>query len=154
MTSTFVKYESSVSVLAGTTKNYCVCSSCWQRSIALRMPVRLSASTPASLNGCGGRWWDVSRSALNLMEDIVAYFLKARNRHCWVMARTHAAEERVTYAVTSCNNRRSVASSVLCGSAPSSLLCNCAAVNQHTTIEEVAFSVGPHRGYLTRISRS
>jgi hypothetical protein len=31
------------------------------------------------------------------------------------MARTHATEERVTYAVTSGNNRRGVASGVLCG---------------------------------------
>jgi hypothetical protein len=33
------------------------------------MPVRLSATTQVSLNGCGGPWWDVSRRALNLMED-------------------------------------------------------------------------------------
>jgi hypothetical protein len=29
-----------------------------------------------------------------------------------------------------------------------------AAVNQHATIEKVVFSVGPSRGYITRISRS
>jgi hypothetical protein len=29
-----------------------------------------------------------------------------------------------------------------------------AVVIQHTTIEEVVFSVGPPRGYITRISRS
>jgi hypothetical protein len=34
------------------------------------------------------------------------------------MARTHAAEEHITFAVTSRNNRRGVASGVLCGSAP------------------------------------
>jgi hypothetical protein len=34
------------------------------------------------------------------------------------MARTHAAGERIMYAVTSRNNRRGVASGVLCGSAP------------------------------------
>jgi hypothetical protein len=38
------------------------------------------------------------------------------------MARTHAAEERVMYVVTSRNNRRCVANGVLCGSAPRSLL--------------------------------
>jgi hypothetical protein len=29
-----------------------------------------SATAPASLNGCGGQWWDVSRCALNLMQGI------------------------------------------------------------------------------------
>jgi hypothetical protein len=33
------------------------------------------------------------------------------------MALTHAAEERVTFAVTSLNNRRGVASGVFCGAA-------------------------------------
>jgi hypothetical protein len=28
-------------------------------TIALWMPVRLSATAPASLHGCGGPWWDV-----------------------------------------------------------------------------------------------
>jgi hypothetical protein len=32
------------------------------------------------------------------------------------MALKHAAEERITYAVTSSNNRKVVASGVLCGS--------------------------------------
>jgi hypothetical protein len=63
------------------------------------------------------------------------------------MARTHAVEERVTYAVTSRCNRRGVASDVLCGSAPRSLLRSCAvnisvAVNQHASIKEAVFSVG------------
>jgi hypothetical protein len=40
-----------------------------------RMPVRLSATVPASLNGCGGPW-DVSRRALNLMEDILSAYYK------------------------------------------------------------------------------
>jgi hypothetical protein len=31
-------------------------------TIALRMPVRLSATAPPSLNGCGGPWWDASRA--------------------------------------------------------------------------------------------
>jgi hypothetical protein len=59
----------------------------------------------------------------------VSYLLKARTveaekQPLQVMARTHAAEERVTYAVTSRNNRRGVTSGVLCGSAPRSLLRN------------------------------
>jgi hypothetical protein len=38
----------------------------------LWMPVRLSATTPVSLNGCGGPWWDVSKRELNSMEDILS----------------------------------------------------------------------------------
>jgi hypothetical protein len=41
-----------------------------KRHIALWMPVRLSA-TALHLNGRGRPWWDVSRRALNLMEDIL-----------------------------------------------------------------------------------
>jgi hypothetical protein len=40
-------------------------------TIALWMSVRLSETIPASLNGWGGPWWDVSRRALNLMQDIL-----------------------------------------------------------------------------------
>jgi hypothetical protein len=40
------------------------------------------------------------------------------------MARTHAAKERATYAVMSDNNRRGVASGVLCEPTMHSLLCN------------------------------
>jgi hypothetical protein len=40
-------------------------------TIALWMPVRLPATTPAPLNGCCGPWWDVSRRALNIMEDLL-----------------------------------------------------------------------------------
>jgi hypothetical protein len=66
------------------------------------------------------------------------------------MARTHAAEERVTYSVTR-NSRSGVASGVHCGSVLLSLLRSCAvnisaAANQQATIEEVVFSVGPLRG--------
>jgi hypothetical protein len=43
---------------------------------ALRMPVRLSATTSASLNGCGGSCWDPSRCALNLMVDILSTYYK------------------------------------------------------------------------------
>jgi hypothetical protein len=65
------------------------------------------------------------------------------------MARTHAAEELVTYAVTSRNNRREAVSVVRfarvdrqrCGKHIS------ATVNEHATIEEAIFSVGPPRGY-------
>jgi hypothetical protein len=56
------------------------------------------------------------------------------------MARTHAAEERDTYAVTSRNARSRVARGVLCESAPGALLLFdkhiSASVNQHATIEE------------------
>jgi hypothetical protein len=45
-------------------------------TIALWMPVRPSATTPASLNGCGGPRWDVSRGAINLMEDILNTYYK------------------------------------------------------------------------------
>jgi hypothetical protein len=31
---------------------------------------------PASLNGCGGPWWDVSRRALKLMEDILSTYCR------------------------------------------------------------------------------
>jgi hypothetical protein len=37
---------------------------------ALWLPVRVSATTPAALNGGDNIWWDVSRSALNLVETI------------------------------------------------------------------------------------
>jgi hypothetical protein len=74
------------------------------------------------------------------------------------MARIHAVQERVTYAVTSRNNKRGATSGVLCGSASRSLLRNCAeknipaAVSQHARRKEVVFSVGPPRGYVTRIT--
>jgi hypothetical protein len=45
-------------------------------TIALWMPVRLSATTPESLNGCGGPWCDVSRRSLNLLEDILSIYYK------------------------------------------------------------------------------
>jgi hypothetical protein len=38
--------------------------------IAMWMRSRLSATVPASRNGCGGPLWEVSRYALNLIEDI------------------------------------------------------------------------------------
>jgi hypothetical protein len=40
------------------------------------MPVRLSATTPASLNGSGCPRWDVSKRALNLMENILSTYYK------------------------------------------------------------------------------
>jgi hypothetical protein len=46
--------------------------------MALRIPVRLQATTPASLNGCGGPWWKVLMRALNLMEDILSTFFLIR----------------------------------------------------------------------------
>jgi hypothetical protein len=45
-------------------------------TIALWMPVRLPATTPASLHGCGCPWWEVPRRALNLMEDILSTYYK------------------------------------------------------------------------------
>jgi hypothetical protein len=87
-----------------------------------------------------------------ILYNIVPYFLKARKCGAEKQTfldngRTHAAEERASYAVTSHNNRRGAASGVLCRSAPRSLLRNCAvsisvAVNQHATTEEAVFSVG------------
>jgi hypothetical protein len=53
-------------------------------TIALWMSVRLSATTSASLNGCDGPWWDVSRRALNLMGDILSTYYK-----CILSAITH-----------------------------------------------------------------
>jgi hypothetical protein len=47
-----------------------------KRHIALWMPVRVSATTPVSLHGCGGPSWDMSRRALNLVEDILSTYYK------------------------------------------------------------------------------
>lgn len=41
-------------------------------TITLRMSVRLFTTSPESLNGCSRAWWDISRRALNLVEDITA----------------------------------------------------------------------------------
>jgi hypothetical protein len=48
------------------------------------MPVRLSTATAAFLNGCGGPLRDVSRRALNRMEDILSAYYK-----CILSAITH-----------------------------------------------------------------
>jgi hypothetical protein len=45
-------------------------------TIWFQMSVRLSATPAASLNGCGGPLWDMSRRALNLMEDILSTYYK------------------------------------------------------------------------------
>jgi hypothetical protein len=45
-------------------------------NVALWLPVRLSATTPASLNGLGSPWWDMWSSALNHMEDILSTYYK------------------------------------------------------------------------------
>jgi hypothetical protein len=55
-----------------------------EETVALWMPVRLSATAPTSLNGYGGPWWDVSRRVLNLMEDILITYHK-----CALSAVTH-----------------------------------------------------------------
>jgi hypothetical protein len=47
-----------------------------KRHIALWIPVTLSATALASLNGCCGPWFDVSRCKLNLMEDILITYYK------------------------------------------------------------------------------
>jgi hypothetical protein len=44
---------------------------------ALWMPVTLFATIPASLNGCGGPWWDVSACALNLIQKILNTYYKS-----------------------------------------------------------------------------
>jgi hypothetical protein len=46
-------------------------------TIAVWMPVRLSATAPPSVNGCDGPWWNVPRRALNLMEDILSTYYKS-----------------------------------------------------------------------------
>jgi hypothetical protein len=51
---------------------------------AIWTPVRLSSTTPAALNGCDGPWWDVSRLAVNLMEDILGSYY-----NCTLSAITH-----------------------------------------------------------------
>jgi hypothetical protein len=53
-------------------------------TIASPMPVRLSPTTPVSMIGCSGPWWDVLRRALNLMEDILSTSYK-----CTLSAITH-----------------------------------------------------------------
>jgi hypothetical protein len=58
------------------------------------------------------------------------------------MARTHAAEEHITYAVMSCNNRRGVSSGFLCVSAPPSLLRNCAVNTPLQQRTELSSGVG------------
>jgi hypothetical protein len=65
---------------------------------------------------------------LNKVVNIVAYLFNERIVEAEkqpLLARTYTAEERVTYAVTSRNNRRGVASGAFCGSAPRSLPRNC-----------------------------
>jgi hypothetical protein len=51
-----------------TTKNHFTTS--------LWMSVRLSATAMTSLHGCGDPWWDVSRRAVSLMEDILSTYYK------------------------------------------------------------------------------
>jgi hypothetical protein len=61
-----------------------VCAAPVDNEEALWMPVRLSATAPESLHGCDGPWWDVSRRALNLVEDILSTYCK-----CTLSAITH-----------------------------------------------------------------
>jgi hypothetical protein len=53
-------------------------------TIVLWMPVRLSTTTPASLNGCSGPWWDMLRHKLNPVENILSIYYK-----CTPSAITH-----------------------------------------------------------------
>jgi hypothetical protein len=81
---------------------------------------------------------------------------RQRNSRCLVMASTHAAEERVTYAVTS-QNSRIAAFSVVHAMRVAMQQCGkhiSAAVNLHAVIDEAIFSAGPPRGYIKRISSS
>jgi hypothetical protein len=43
-------------------------------TFALRMHVRLSATIATYLDGCGGPWWDVSRRALNFIDDTASTY--------------------------------------------------------------------------------
>jgi hypothetical protein len=80
MASKLTKSESSKFLSVGTPTNPHVSNSRWQQ----RGTVRLSATIPASLNGCRSLWWNVLRCALNLMEDILSTYYK-----CTLSAITH-----------------------------------------------------------------
>jgi hypothetical protein len=63
-------------------QSHCVCSSCWHhRTVDACQTIR---NYPAPLTGCGGPWWDVSRRAFNLLEDILSPCYK-----CTLSAITH-----------------------------------------------------------------
>jgi hypothetical protein len=66
------------------------------------------------------------------------------------MVHTHAAEELVTYAVTSRKNRKGAFSVVRAARDATRRYAKhiSAAVNQHAVTEEAVFSVGPPRGYI------
>jgi hypothetical protein len=53
-------------------------------TIGLCIPVRLWETSPASLNGCCGPWWDMARRARNIMGDISSTYYK-----CIISAVTH-----------------------------------------------------------------
>jgi hypothetical protein len=64
-----------------------VCSSCWRETshhLTLDTSQTIRKFPPASLNGCDDPWWDVSRRALNLLEDILSNYYK-----CTTSAVTH-----------------------------------------------------------------
>jgi hypothetical protein len=58
-------------------------------TIELKMPVRLHADTPTSLNGCGSPLCDVSTRALNVMEDIWSAYYSYYLLLCTLSAVTH-----------------------------------------------------------------
>jgi hypothetical protein len=51
-------------------------------TISLWMTVRLSVTTPASLNEYRGPWWDLLRRPLNLIEDISALIINVFFQQC------------------------------------------------------------------------
>jgi hypothetical protein len=74
MASTFARFESSEFLPVGHLKALVYGAPVDTQETLHRIvdAVRVSANIPASLNGCGGPWWDVSRRALNLVEAILS----------------------------------------------------------------------------------
>jgi hypothetical protein len=85
MASTPARFEFSGFLPMGTPKNPFVRNSCWQRRGTSPSQCGCLSDYPKlSLNECGVPWWDVSRRALNLMEDILDTYYK-----CTFSAITH-----------------------------------------------------------------
>jgi hypothetical protein len=77
MTFTLAWFQSYEFLPVGTPRNPCV-SVDNEEAVHHRIvdACQSLCSYPASLNGCGVPWWDVSRRALNLMEDILSTYHK------------------------------------------------------------------------------
>jgi hypothetical protein len=73
MASTLVRCESSGFLPVGHTLMQLLLTTKRHFTIAVWMPVRLSATAPPSLNGCGTPWLNVSRRAV---EDILSTYYK------------------------------------------------------------------------------